>query len=232
MTIAVCYMSPEGLVLGADSTSSAVVSPGGIHYFNHNQKLFELGENGALAVLTWGLGGLGPVSHRSLIAAMADDLQTSAPTTVADVAGRWADRFWSAYSTSRWLLPARQKCLTLAAKTPFDPEVDPQAAGARTKEEEEQFRELARGLVVGFCVGGYVLPDRTPRAYEIIFDPLRDKPAPVEIPQFAQRFWGAPNVIQRMIFGADEEFKKGILNSGNWNGTADDLQALIVRSKL
>ena len=68
MTIAICYVSPEGIVLGADSTSSAVVSPGGFHYFNFNQKLFEVGEDSTVGVLTWGLGGLGEMSHRRMLA--------------------------------------------------------------------------------------------------------------------------------------------------------------------
>jgi 20S proteasome alpha/beta subunit len=45
VTIAVCYISPEGVVLGADSTTTYAPH---IH-FNNSQKLFEIGENRRLA---------------------------------------------------------------------------------------------------------------------------------------------------------------------------------------
>jgi len=56
MTIAACYVSPEGIVLGADSTAS--FNFGAMHYYNHNQKLFELGDGSTLGIVTWGLGSL------------------------------------------------------------------------------------------------------------------------------------------------------------------------------
>jgi hypothetical protein len=48
MTIAVCYLSPEGFVVGSDSTTT-YGSSHGPHYFNHAQKIFEIGENSSLA---------------------------------------------------------------------------------------------------------------------------------------------------------------------------------------
>ena len=80
MTIAMCYVSPEGVVLGADSTSTNLVNNHAgkedFHYFNHNQKLFQVGEESALGIVTWGLGCglgcLGNVGHRTAIARLAD----------------------------------------------------------------------------------------------------------------------------------------------------------------
>lgn len=46
MTIAACYVSNEGVVFGADSTSSFMTSEGLRHY-NNEQKLFEIGEMGS-----------------------------------------------------------------------------------------------------------------------------------------------------------------------------------------
>ena len=71
MTIAMCYLSPEGVVLGADSTASHTNADGLFHYFNHNQKVFEIGEDSTLGMLTWGFGGLLEVSYRTLIANVA-----------------------------------------------------------------------------------------------------------------------------------------------------------------
>ena len=80
MTIAACYLSPEGAVLGADSTST-YNTPSGPHYFNHGQKIFEIGEGSSLGIVTWGLGGLAVSSHRLLVAQLADDLKKNRPKT-------------------------------------------------------------------------------------------------------------------------------------------------------
>jgi hypothetical protein len=37
VTIAACYVTPEGVVLEADPTASLMLAPGGFHYFNYNQ---------------------------------------------------------------------------------------------------------------------------------------------------------------------------------------------------
>jgi hypothetical protein len=226
MTIAVCYVSPEGLVLGADSTSSAVVAPGGFHYFNYNQKLFELGQENTIGVLTWGLGGLGVESHRKLLAIMADDLKQTPATNVREVADRWATMFWDTYTTCPATAPAIQICKALGSKPPFSQETS--SPQARTQNEEELFKQLKRGLVTGFCVAGYVLPSRTPEAFEIIFDPLSPvAPTPTPISVGSPRFWGAPNIILRLIRGADPDLRANILASGKWTGTSGDLDSLL-----
>ena len=46
MTIAACYLSPEGVVFGADSTTTI-----GDHHFNFGQKIFELGDGGSGAII-------------------------------------------------------------------------------------------------------------------------------------------------------------------------------------
>lgn len=161
MTIAACYVTPEGVVLGADSTASLMLAPGGFHYFNYNQKFFELGDPGAgtLGVVTWGLGGLGETSYRTLFAFLSEDIRKKPPKDVAEVAGRWVDKFWAEYS------PVIKPCQDLNGKKPFDPTANPPDPAARTKDEEAQFEQLKRGLVVGFCIGGYILESRKPDAF-------------------------------------------------------------------
>jgi hypothetical protein len=151
-----------------------------MHYINHNQKLFELGENGTLAILTWGLGSLGPTSHRSLIPGLVDDMDSRPAATLVEVAERWSDHFWSAYS--QILGQPLAQFHALQAKPPFDPVTNLPLPDARTQSEEEMFQSLRRDMVVGFCLGGYVLPDRTPRAYEVVFDPATGRPSPQELP--------------------------------------------------
>src|SRR4029079_9748282 len=99
LTIAVCYVSPEGIVLGADSTTTFQF--GGVpHFYNNAQKIFEIGENSTYGIACWGLGGFGNVSYRTLVARLADDLAGRAPVDVEDVATRWAGLVYQAYNNS------------------------------------------------------------------------------------------------------------------------------------
>ena len=75
MTIAAVYLTPEGVVFGADSTASVNIPQFGMHFFNHTQKLFEVGENSSLGLITWGLGALGDISHRTMVAMLDDELK-------------------------------------------------------------------------------------------------------------------------------------------------------------
>jgi hypothetical protein len=227
LTIATCYVSPEGVVLGADSTTTY-----GTNHFNNSQKLFEIGEDSTLAAVTWGLGGLQVSSHRTLLAILADDLRITPPSSVQDVANRWTDQFWAAYSDPACpMAPFITRCQLLGQKPAFDPAANPATPNARTKDEDQEFNNLRNGLVVGFCIAGYVLPDRAPAAFEILFDPLQGKPTPQQKPQ-GYWFWGAPNMILRLLFGCDDELKNSIMTSGMWSGTRADLDALVGKHAL
>ena len=225
MTIATCYLSPEGVVLGADSTTTY----GALH-FNNSQKLFEIGEESTLAAVAWGLGGLQISSHRTLLALLDDDLRKNPPATNNEAANRWTDQFWAAYSDpGSPISPAIAECQRLHAKKPFDPKT-PDPSG-RTEAEEREYQQLRVVLVAGFCIAGYVLPDRTPAAFEVVFDPLQSKPTPTSKPQ-GYWFWGAPNMIQRLIFACDDELKSSIVGSGKWSGRRQELEALVAQHAL
>lgn len=225
MTIAACYLSPEGLVLGADSTST-YANPDGHHYFNHGQKLFEVGENSSLGIVTWGLGGLAVSSYRMLIAQLADSLASVPAASVAEVAQRWCDHFWSAYSTAPFLLPMFQRRTELAAKTAFVMGQAP-LPNSRTEIEEDEFARILNTLGVGFCIGGHVPGDRTAAAFEVVFDPLGGKPVPAALPVGAQKFWGVPNLILRLIRGCDIGLRSRILSSGKWSGTEAEFDSFV-----
>lgn len=60
VTIAACYLSSEGVVLGADSTSTMFVRGHGNqvdseHHYNFAQKIFEFGEDSTAGIVMWGL---------------------------------------------------------------------------------------------------------------------------------------------------------------------------------
>jgi hypothetical protein len=151
MTIAACYLSPEGIVLGADSTSTYSLS-GGEHHFNFAQKLFEIGDNATFGIVTWGLGGLSVGSHRTLVARLGDDLRDKPFGSVFEVCERWVDQFWAQYTTA--LAQEIQTCQMLSAKPPFNPAANPPFPNSRTVFEEIQLVTLLNTLPVGFCIGG------------------------------------------------------------------------------
>src|SRR6266704_4370048 len=106
VTIAACYVSSEGVVFGADSTTTLMVTNPETgtpeqHYFDFGQKIFELGEKDATrGIVTWGLGALPRDSYRTLYAEFADELKDIQPSSVEDAAQRWIKRFWSPYETT------------------------------------------------------------------------------------------------------------------------------------
>ena len=157
MTVAVCYVSAEGVVLGADSTSTWNI-PGAPHYFDHGQKLFEIGEKSTLGIVTWGLGALNTGSHRAQAATLADDLKAIPPASVLEVSERWVDHFWAAYTTS--VAAEIQRCKDLGAKQPLGRGTQQD----RTEDEEREFRFLRDSLGVGFsCIGGICQVPATPK---------------------------------------------------------------------
>lgn len=91
MTIAAAYLTSEGVVLGADSATvvNARVSGGPAHVaqiLRHSQKVFEIGERSRFGLTTWGAGSIRGVSHRAIVARLADTLEQG--TTVQEVADK------------------------------------------------------------------------------------------------------------------------------------------------
>lgn len=221
MTIAVCYLSPEGVVLGADSTTSTS-GANGFHYFDFNQKLFEFGQESTFGVLTWGLGGLGEVSYRTIIARAADRLDANPAASVQDAVNAFVDEFSGVYTN----FGPVQRAQLLNSKLPFVAGgADP---NARTQLEEAELGNLRSVLFVGFCIAGYASPGRIPEAFVVTFDPtLTVRPTGVAMQMDSTQWWGVPNVIQRMVHGADDNLRHAIMTSGKWTGTLQELNDLI-----
>lgn len=228
MTIAMCSVTAEGIVMGADSTSSVFFDSTGFHYFNHNQKLFEIGENSTLGMVTWGLGQIGNVSYRTLVAKLDDELVQNPAKTVSEVAQRFSDLVWQEYST--FFVNELAELIALSALNPFDPALPPDPA-MRTSDNEQRFHLLRHNLTVGFCIGGHLLPERESSAYEILVLPTLTK-APAPRLLSATSFWGAPNFILRLLNGWDHDVKAAIMASGKWQGTEAELVTVLNQNAL
>jgi len=220
MTIAACYLSSEGVVFGADSTTTMFVSApvrgakGMEHHYNYAQKIFEIGDHSTLAIAVWGLGNLPQTSYRTLIAQFADSISAQGVQRMADVANQWNQFFWSVYSTEQQQVLHRARVL--------------HGQAARSREEQEELDFLLQAFSGGFCLGGYVMNDRTPSAFEIKYDPTMTAPAPVDpLSTGSTRFWGCPNLIHRLIYGIDFQVLGAVLESGKWSGSNEELFALV-----
>ncbi len=188
MTIAGCYVSPEGVVFGSDSATTYNTNKIMLHY-NHSQKLFEIGVDSKLAAVTWGLGGLEFDSYRRLFAIFADQLREKKFGEFREIAQAWTDFFWEEYSKSRFY-------------------TDPNTG------------------IVGFCIGGVVDSNRMPSAWVTIFEPTKGKPNPQEARK-GFNFWGAPNMIDRLLGGYDWDLRTRLLSSGKWGGSEGELDSIL-----
>jgi hypothetical protein len=223
LTIAALYVSPEGVVLGADSTSSFFNSSH-IHYFNYAQKVFEVGEKSEFGLLTWGMGGLDNVSYRTALAQLADQLAAHPPAGVQAVADAWVAHFDAKYQA----LPAVQRAQLLAGKPAHDPAAQ---ATTRTPAEEEELGNLCSSLVVGFCIAGYVLPGREPDAWIMVFQPT-SQPTVIRAEKNELHCWGMPHVMNRLLYGVDDAIVDSIVASGKWNDTPNMLVQILEEHRL
>ena len=222
MTIAACYVSSEGVVLGADSTSTILVrdqpEP---HYLNFAQKLFEFGDiPSTVGVVLWGLGAPGNKSWRTLIAEMADATWVAKPQTFEEAATLVATLFWDEYSSSYSDLLSQAKQLDGKGEQ-------------RTDDENQIWANLYLALSGGMCLGGRWSPNRRPQAFQITFNPLMAAvPQSQEVPVGAPIFWGCPHLVERLNFGMDEALFDSIFSSEKWTGTREELMNLVVDQML
>lgn len=223
MTIAACYLSTEGVVFGADSTSTIQLDAPGSdkpieHHLNFGQKIFEVGEDSTLAITNWGLAALPSLSYRTMIARFGDDLSRNPANSVDDAAWRWNTYFWSEYA------PAfAQLKLALASRK----------EKVTTPEENDAYLELRHTGFCGFCIGGYLGPSREPKAFEISFHPDDDLPnSPQALRPGYARFWGWPNLIERLVWGVDDSVYGAVLKTGKWSGTEKELADALLSNRL
>jgi len=220
MTIAACYPCLEGIVFGADSTTTIFV-PGPVpdsgleHHYTFCQKVFEFGPKGSsVGIVTWGLGTLPHVSYRTLVAEAADKAIVTNVQTLEDVAKIFSEVFWTEYRSAFKKLLDRAQILD--------------AKGDRTPEEDRELEYWARNLSVGFCLGGRWRAGWRVEAYEIIFGPLlKSQPMPNRLRSGAPMYWGCQYLIERVIFGMDAMLFDRIVRSGKWGGTAQELFDLV-----
>lgn|GEM_PF-1162998 len=236
MTIAVCYVCAEGVVLGADSTTTWSGAVGGNHYFNNNQKLFEVGAGGSVGIATWGLAGFGQrLSIRTVVAEFADKLEAVPQPTIADVASAWEAHLWPVYRDYLDNSAELQFYRDIKAKGQF-------VAGApgailapnmRSEKEEQAFQLVHNNLTIGFYVAGRGSSSRSPGALVVEFDAnMAAPPGPGALASGVLSWSGVPNIASRVVRGYDHILRNELLNSPHWTGSAADLDQILNRQNL
>lgn len=214
MTIAACFVTPSGVVFGADSTTTIEVldSSGNVtsHYFDHAQKIFEIGEESTVAVVTWGLGAFGSVSYRTIFAKLGDDLRDGSFPNFLDLINGFIQDYWEAYT--RELASVIQTVQTLKGKA------------CPSEAENSELANMVSRFTVGFCIGGRLPNSRDQSAFEIVFEPsMNAPPTPREIAIGRPTFWGVRNMISRVIYGIDANLLTRIADGPFWTGSTQDL---------
>jgi hypothetical protein len=223
MTIATCLVLPEGVIFGADSTTSIEIGTG-YHYLNHNQKIFEVGRESSLAVMTWGISSFQDLSHRTMIAWLGDKFAVTPPISVKEATEAFSQLVWDAYNDR--FAKELAKIRELEAKPALG-----SGAGSRTADEDIEYKSLLQELKVGFCLGGHVPGDREPDAYFFIVDPTLRSPSIVQRVDLHE-FWGQPSLFLRLYDGFDFNSRKAIFESEYWTGSANDLDEILQAAQL
>lgn len=112
-------------------------------------------------------------------------------------------------------------------------EIAAKTAESRTPNEVYELGNLQQMLSGGYCLGGHLITDRNPAAYEVTYNPgLQQAPVPLALQQGSTNFWGCPNIIHRVLFSWDELLFDAVTRSGKWNGTRDELFDLIWQHRI
>ena len=206
-------------MLGSDSTTTYFVGTGNPRHFNCARKVFEVGENSTLGIVTWGIASFPTTSYRTLLAQFADELVGHPVKSVQEVADRWGQKVWPLYCQA--FDAPRRRCAELSALT------------TRNPAEEAELTGLRQTGVLGFIVGGYVYDDRTPRAFEIRFDfSGLSRGLPIKIGVGQPVFRGVPNFMDRLLKGMDDRLYESIIFSGKWMGSRLELTQLVHASTI
>jgi len=225
MTIAACHVSPEGVVLGTDSTTTLVKgNPQEVCHFDHAQKIFEVGPSGSsVALATWGTGDIDGKSHRLIAHTLGSAIHSKSLTTMETIANELAEIVWNRFSS------AFKNEIDLAKRKKAS---EAEGAAPLPNDQAEIADRLVENLSGGYCIAGRGSSEDECKAYEIGWSLLYSKADIREVPQEQPIFWGVPYFMERLVYGIDSPMLDAILQSGNWKGTEAELFDLAASNQL
>jgi hypothetical protein len=215
LTIAACHVSPEGVVLGADSATTITRGRDGVCHLDYAQKVFEVGSpRSSIGLVTWGLGQIGADSHRTIAAECGDAHETKPFPSMQALAQHLADDVWGRYKAAYSEDISR-----------FGEILRKAGDGVATPEEIEEAKRLLDVGACGYCLAGRVGRRGRCEAIEILWG-VDGPPKVRKLDEEAPCFWGVPQIMLRLLYGIDHDTIRAILESGKWQGTMDELAAI------
>lgn len=224
MTIAACYVTNEGIVFGADSTTTFNTA---VHY-DCAQKVFEYGgTESSLGFMTWGIGSPGSISYREFVAETADLGPQQNHASFDELVQFVSNRLWSHYVSGFGAhIAMMQNLLAQIAAMAAQPQLTPPQL-AQLEGLRSHAAHLNNQFSGGFCLGGRWGTSRQTNAYWATFNLTTGAaPVPAKLP-LGLRAWGCPNLMLRLIHGIDPGLMDAILQSDRWQGTRADLEVMI-----
>ena len=164
----------------------------------------QIGENSTLAMTMWGLGNLRTVSYRTLVRSSPTRLSARAP-----IDGRCRQPLESVLLD--FLLAEFGPLLQRVQALRNQP--------TRTPNEEAEMDFLLQAFSGGFCIGGYLMNDRHPAAFQILYNPM-----------LSGQGLSTPSLWEALASGVARPHKSAalrprrvalstILQSGKWTGS-------------
>lgn len=229
MTIAACHLSPEGVVLGADSATT-ISKPGDSRacHLDYAQKMFEVGKSpSTVGLVTWGLGQIGQLSHRTLAARVGACHECEPYNNMQAMARRLAEELWLPYREEyqKEIVQIREGFEELKKK-------DVDQLSESEVQEIGRLEELNSALSGGYCLAGRVEDPGPCEAWLVLWSPLHEDPVVQQLPSETPLFWGVPDIMERLIFGFDRRTLLDVLESGQWSGTPNELIDLVTQNQL
>lgn len=227
MTIAACHISPEGVVLGADSTTTITNNDGdqagATSHFDYAQKIFEIGPPGStVGSVAWGIGQIGETSHRLRLARLGRrherrpfrSLRAMAQSLAADI----EQDLERAYPT----VLARVRDIDARKK---DPDAEVSAF------DHAFFENTYLKLSGGFCLAGRLDDCVACEGFAVSWTPL-SAPSVEPIQKETPMFWGVPEIFERLLYGLDSRTLAALLASGKWIGTHEEMFRIVSARQL
>lgn len=220
VTIAACHVCPEGVVLGTDSTSSLVTQGAGArpttHYLDFEQKIFEVGRSESLIGLaTWGAGRVGGVSHRLIAAQLGEQHRTRPFASLEGMADWLGDKVTGLFESEYGAI--YKQFVECSEKLRDKP--------GEITEPELKFMEAHQGRFgLGYFLAGRTADPAECQAFAVEWSiPEREGVRILPVESEKPCFMGVPHIMQRLVFGTDQDVAKRILQSGKWSGSPEEL---------
>ena len=170
-----------------------------------------------MGIACWGIGQLNGTSYRTMSSELDDAIRSGNVVNFESAVNWWTDKFYLMYES--------EYAHILSVSKPL---VQKRKLGTITPAEENQLKMYAN-LSGGFCIAGRFPPERSPRAFQVIYGAEIDRPDAISElgPSPTWAIWGCRNITDRIIDGVDSNVKSMILTSGKWQGTESELEALL-----